>query len=77
MMNTAELLVQDYGLSALTVLRQATSGNARIFGLVDRGRIQTGLLADLVAVQGDPTHDVTALRQVRLVMKGGALVKQP
>ncbi|MBO3270874.1 metal-dependent hydrolase family protein [Hymenobacter defluvii] len=72
----AELLVQDYGLTPLTVLRQATSGNARIFGLVDRGRIQTGLLADLVAVQGDPTHDVTALRQVRLVMKGGVVYKQ-
>ncbi|MBC6610076.1 amidohydrolase family protein [Hymenobacter sp. BT507] len=73
----AELLVQDYGLTPLAVLRQATSGNARIFGLIDRGRIQPGLLADLVAVQGDPTRDVMALRQVRLVMKGGVLYKQP
>jgi len=73
----AKLLVQDYGLTPLVVLRQATSGNARIFGLSDRGRIQSGLLADLVAVAGDPTHDVSALRQVRLVMKGGVIVKQP
>ena len=67
----AELLVRDYGLAPLAVLRQVTSGNARIFGLADRGSIRPGLLADLAAVQGDPTRDVTALRRVRWVMKGG------
>ena len=72
-----ELLVRDYGLTPLQVLRQATSGNAQIFHLADRGRIRAGLLADLVAVAGDPTQDVAALRQVRLVMKGGVLYKQP
>ena len=72
-----ELLVRDYGLMPLQVLRQATSGNARIFHLADRGSIQVGLLADLAAVAGDPTQDVAALRQVQLVMKGGVLYKQP
>jgi imidazolonepropionase-like amidohydrolase len=72
-----ELLVQDYGLTPLEVLRQATSGNARIFHLADRGRVAAGLLADLVAVVGDPTQQVQALRQVRLVMKGGVLYRQP
>ncbi|MBD2722781.1 metal-dependent hydrolase family protein [Hymenobacter armeniacus] len=72
-----ELLVQDYGLTPLQVLRQATSGNAQIFHLADRGSIRPGLLADLVAVAGDPTQDVAAVRQVRLVMKGGVLYKQP
>lgn len=72
-----ELLVHDYGLSPLQVLRQATSGNAHIFHLADRGRLAPGLLADLVAVTGDPTQDVAALRQVRLVMKGGVLYLQP
>jgi imidazolonepropionase-like amidohydrolase len=72
-----ELLVHDYHLAPLQVLRQATSGNARIFHLADRGRIAPGLLADLVAVAGDPTQDVAALRQVRLVMKGGVLYRQP
>ncbi|MBJ6108815.1 amidohydrolase family protein [Hymenobacter sp. BT523] len=72
-----ELLVQDYGLAPLQVLRQATSGNAQIFHLADRGSIRPGLLADLVAVAGDPTQDVAAVRQVRLVMKGGVLYKQP
>jgi imidazolonepropionase-like amidohydrolase len=72
-----ELLVQEYGFAPLAVLRGATSGNARIFHLADRGSIRPGLLADLVAVTGDPTQDVKALRQVQLVMKGGVLYKQP
>jgi len=66
-----ELLVQDYGLVPLEVLRAATSGNARIFHLADRGRLAPGLLADLVAVAGDPTQHIEALRQVKLVLKGG------
>jgi imidazolonepropionase-like amidohydrolase len=72
-----ELLVQEYGFTPLAVLRGATSGNARIFNLPDRGSISPGLLADLVAVAGDPTQDVQALRRVQLVMKGGVLYKQP
>jgi imidazolonepropionase-like amidohydrolase len=69
-----ELLVQDYGLAPLAVLRAATSGNARIFHLADRGRLAPGLLADLVAVAGDPTQRIEALRQVKLVLKGGVVV---
>nr|WP_236705088.1 amidohydrolase family protein [Hymenobacter sp. AT01-02] len=72
----AEQLVQDYGLPTLQVLRGLTSTNARIFQLLDRGRVQPGLLADLVAVAGDPTQDIKALRQVRLVVKGGVIIKQ-
>jgi imidazolonepropionase-like amidohydrolase len=72
-----EQLVHDFGLTPLQVLRQATSGNAQIFHLADRGSIRPGLLADLVAVAGDPTQDVGAVRKVQLVMKGGILYKQP
>jgi imidazolonepropionase-like amidohydrolase len=72
-----ELLVREYGFTPLEVLRQATSGNAGIFHLNDRGNIRAGLLADFVAVEGDPTRDVAALRQVRFVMKGGTIVRQP
>ena len=69
-----ELLVNEYGFSALEVLRQATSGNAAIFHLADRGSIRPGSLADLVCVAGDPTKDIAAVRQIRLVMKGGVIV---
>ncbi|MCB2410890.1 metal-dependent hydrolase family protein [Hymenobacter lucidus] len=69
----AELLVQEYGFAPLEVVQAQTSGNARLFHLLDRGRIQPGLLADLVSVAGDPTQQITALRQVKLVVKGGVV----
>ena len=72
-----ELLVRDYGFTPLEVLRQATSGNAAIFHLADRGSIRAGQLADLVAVEGDPTKDVSVVRQIRFVMKGGAIYRGP
>jgi imidazolonepropionase-like amidohydrolase len=72
-----ELLVHEYGFSPLEVVRQATSGNAKIFHLDDRGRIAPGLLADLISVSGDPSKDVGALRQVRLVVKGGTIFRGP
>jgi imidazolonepropionase-like amidohydrolase len=63
------------GMKPLDALRSATSVNARIFHLNDRGRIARGLLADLVAVEGDPTGNISALRKVRLVLKGGQPVR--
>jgi imidazolonepropionase-like amidohydrolase len=72
-----ELLVHEYSFTPLEVLRQATSGNAAIFHLADRGTIRAGQLADLVALEGDPTKDVGALRQVRFVMQGGVIFRQP
>ena len=66
----------EYGMTPLAALRSATSINAKIFHLDDRlGRIAPGLLADLVAVDGDPTRDISALRRVKLVMKGGEVVR--
>src|SRR6476469_3014428 len=67
--------MQRAGMPAAQVLIAATSGNARIFRLTDRGEVKPGLLADLVAVDGDPTRDVNAVRSVRLVIKGGQVVK--
>jgi imidazolonepropionase-like amidohydrolase len=63
------------GMSPLDALRSATSGNARIFHLNDRGRIAPRLLADLVAVEGDPTRNIIALRKIRLVLKGGQRIR--
>ena len=68
--------MQRAGMPAAQVMIAATSGNARILGLTDRGQLKTGFLADLVAVDGDPTRDVSAVRDVRLVMKGGRIVRQ-
>ncbi len=68
--------MQRAGMPAADVMIAATSGNARIFHLGDRGEVKPGLLADLVAVDGDPTRDVLAVRNVRLVMKGGKIVRQ-
>ncbi len=66
------------GVSPAEAARIATSGNADIFHVGDRvGRVKRGLLADLIAVEGDPTREVAALRRVRLVMKDGHIYKRP
>ncbi len=75
--NARELeMMVDYGMKPLDVLRSATSVNAAVFRLADRGRIRPGLLADLVAVDGNPIQTITAVRRVRLVMKSGKIYKE-
>lgn len=77
--NARELeLMVAYGMPPLAALRSATSVDAAVLRLDDQiGHIATGHRADLIAVTGDPTHDIGALRHVVLVMKDGVLYARP
>ena len=72
-----ELMVA-WGMPILDALRSATSVDARVLHMDDKvGRVKDGLFADLIAVEGDPTKDISAVRRVRFVMKNGTVYKQP
>jgi imidazolonepropionase-like amidohydrolase len=75
--NARELeLMVDYGMTPLAAIQSATSTAAKVLRLENRiGRVKAGLFADLVAFDGDPTHDIAALRRVKLVMKNGTVYK--
>ncbi|MBY0502853.1 MAG: amidohydrolase family protein [Bryobacteraceae bacterium] len=71
--NARELeLMADYGMPVLEVLKSATSVAGRVLHL-DIGQVKAGMLADLIAVEGDPLADLQSLRRVRFVMKDGVV----
>jgi imidazolonepropionase-like amidohydrolase len=76
--NAKELTARvRHGDTPLHAIRSATIVNAELFGTPDRGRIEAGLLADLIAVAGDPLENIALLEDVRFVMKGGVAHKLP
>lgn len=67
-------LMADYGMKPVDVLRSATSVNADVFKIDEKlGRIKTGLYADIIAVQGDPSANIHDVRNTVFVMKGGVV----
>ncbi len=64
-----------HGMTPLEAIRAATLTAAKVLDADDRGVLEPGRLADLIAVPGDPLQDVTVLEDVRFVMKGGEVVK--
>jgi imidazolonepropionase-like amidohydrolase len=66
-----------HGLTPAQALRAGTLTGAEALGVTDRGELAPGLLADIVAVGGDPLGDIKAVEDVKFVMKGGKVYKQP
>lgn len=70
-----ELMV-DYGMKPLDVLISATSNNAKMFHLNQLGNLKKGFLADIIAVEGNPTKDISVIKNVSFVMKDGVVYKE-
>lgn len=70
--------VRDAGVDPMTALVSANALAAEAMGLADQiGSIAPGLQADIIALDGDPLKDITAVRRVVFVMKGGVVYKTP
>ncbi|MFD2512374.1 amidohydrolase family protein [Pontibacter locisalis] len=71
------IMMAEYGMKPVEVLQAATSVNADVFKVADKiGRVKPGLLADLVAVEGNPAEDIALVKKVKLVMKDGKIYRQ-
>jgi imidazolonepropionase-like amidohydrolase len=68
-----ELMV-DYGMPVVEALKSATSVAGRVLHM-EIGQVKAGMYADLIAVDGDPTKEIAALRRVKFVMKAGTVYK--
>ena len=69
-------LMVDLGMTPIDALKSATANDAELLGLVQKvGTLEKGKLADIVAVPGDPTADITATERVSFVMKEGKIIR--
>ena len=74
--NARELIaLVNRGMTPLQALRAATTVSAELIDVSDRGRLEVGLLADIIAVPGDPLRDISVTESVRFVMKGGQIYR--
>ncbi len=69
------ILMAEYGMKPIDILRSATSVNARVFGMKNLGEVKPAYFADLIAVTGNPAEDIKAVKQVTWVMKDGVIYK--
>ncbi len=76
--NVRELeMMVEYGMKPLAVLQSITAINAQLFHLENKvGKIEKGLLADLIIVEGNPLEDISALRKIKIVMKEGVIYRE-
>ena len=70
-------LMVDLGMSAIDALKSATANDAELLGIAQKvGTLEKGKLADVIAMPGDPTSDITATERVTFVMKEGKIIRQ-
>jgi imidazolonepropionase-like amidohydrolase len=70
-------LMVDLGMNAIDALKSATGNDAELLGIAQKvGTLEKGKLADVIAMSGDPTSDITATERVSFVMKEGKILRQ-
>ncbi|PYJ25654.1 MAG: amidohydrolase, partial [Verrucomicrobia bacterium] len=70
-------LMVDLGMTPIDALKSATANDAELLGIAQKvGTLEKGKLADVIAMPGDPTSDITASEHVSFVMKEGKIVRQ-
>ena len=70
-------LMVDLGMNPIDALKSATANDAELLGIAQKvGTLEKGKLADVIAVPGDPTADITATERVSFIMKEGRIIRQ-
>ena len=63
------------GMTPLQALQSATTDAAELLGVDDRGQLQAGMLADIIAVRSNPLDDIRVMEDVVFVMQGGRVIR--